>query len=97
MTTCYCRAFLKDAPIIILDESISNLDKPSEMQVFEALERLMIGRTTFIIAHRFSTVVQANRIVVVDHGRIVQEGTHVELLRSGNAGYSRLYQRHLSV
>ncbi len=74
-----------------------NLDKPSEMQVYEAVERLMDGRTTLIIAHRLSTVKQASRIVVLNHGRIVQEGTHGELLHTCNGVYSELYQRELAV
>jgi len=85
------RAFLKDAPILILDESTSNLDALSEHQVYEALERLMEKRTTIVIAHRISTVVRADKIVVLDRGRIVQEGTHQELLREVGGLYSRLY------
>ena len=67
------------------------------MQVYEALERLMGGRTTLIIAHRLSTVKQADRIVVLDHGRIVQEGTHGELLHTLLGVYSGMYQRELLV
>ena len=71
---------LKDPRILILDEATSSLDTESEQLVQEALERLMKGRTTFVIAHRLSTVVGANRIVVLDRGRIVDMGTHEELL-----------------
>ena len=70
------RALLKDAPILMLDEATSALDSVSEALVQEALEHLMQGRTTFIIAHRLSTVQHADRILVLDEGRIVQEGTH---------------------
>jgi ATP-binding cassette subfamily B protein len=85
------RAFLKDAPILILDESTSNLDAPSEQLVYEALERLMERRTTIIIAHRISTVARADKIVVFDRGRIVQEGNHERLLQEADGLYLRLY------
>lgn len=74
------RALLKDAPILILDEATSSLDTEAEMEVQEALENLMKGRTTLIIAHRLSTIRHADRIVVIDGGEIVEEGTHEELL-----------------
>jgi subfamily B ATP-binding cassette protein MsbA len=84
------RAILKDAPILILDEATSSLDTESEMEVQKALENLMKGRTTFVIAHRLSTIKYANRIVVLVSGKIVEEGTHDELLvRSGE--YKKLY------
>jgi subfamily B ATP-binding cassette protein MsbA len=86
------RAFLKDAPILVLDESTSNLDALSEQQVYEALERLMQQRTTIIIAHRISTIIRADKIVVMDHGRIVQEGSHAALLGDPNSLYARLYR-----
>ncbi len=73
------RAILKDAPILLLDEATSSLDSESEALVQEALERLMSGRTTFIIAHRLSTVQHADRILVLEDGRIIQSGTHGEL------------------
>jgi len=73
------RALLRDARILLLDEATSSLDSASEALVQEALERLMDGRTTFIIAHRLSTVQDADRIFVFDEGRIVQTGTHAEL------------------
>lgn len=84
------RALIKDAPILILDEATSALDNESERQVQTSLERLMAGRTTLVIAHRLSTVQKADRIVVLDQGRIVEQGTHAELLAEGRL-YATLY------
>jgi subfamily B ATP-binding cassette protein MsbA len=83
------RAFLKDAPILLLDEATSALDTESEAQVQVALERLMAGRTTIIIAHRLSTVRGADRIYVISNGQIVEEGDHGQLMGRGGL-YARL-------
>ncbi len=85
------RAILKDAPILILDEATSALDTESERLIQEALERLMVNRTTFVIAHRLSTIERAHRVLVLDQGRLLESGTHAELLARGGA-YAHLHQ-----
>ncbi len=87
---CIARAILKDAPILILDEATSALDTESEKMVQNALNNLMANRTTFVIAHRLSTVLHADKIVVIEHGEVVQAGTHDQLLESGGL-YKKLY------
>src|SRR5690606_21751630 len=83
------RAILRDAPILLLDEATSALDAESERLVQQALEKLMAGRTTLVIAHRLATVVRADRIIVLDKGRILASGTHQQLLAEGGL-YARL-------
>src|SRR5207249_928502 len=84
------RALLVDPPILILDEATSALDTESERLVQEAVDRLLAGRTVFVIAHRLSTVVHADLILVLDHGRIVERGAHAELIGRRGA-YFRLH------
>ncbi|OZI65973.1 ABC transporter ATP-binding protein [Bordetella genomosp. 1] len=87
------RAFLADAPILILDEATSSLDSESEMLIQQAMERLMEGRTTLVIAHRLSTVRALDRLLVMAHGRVIEEGTHAELVRRDQGLYRRLFER----
>lgn len=92
---CIARALLKNAPLLILDEATSALDTESEKMVQQALDNLMQNRTTFVIAHRLSTVLHADRIVVLEQGRIVESGSHADLL-SGSGLYSRLHSLQFS-
>ncbi len=87
------RAFLADAPILILDEATSSLDSESEVMIQEAMERLMEGRTTLVIAHRLSTVRALDRLLVFDKGKIVEEGDHDALIRLSGGIYRRLFER----
>lgn len=88
---CIARAILRSAPILILDEATSALDTESEAMVQKALANLMRNRTTFVIAHRLSTIMHADKILVLEEGRIVQSGSHQELLRQGGL-YQKLYE-----
>jgi subfamily B ATP-binding cassette protein MsbA len=85
------RALLKNPPILILDEATSNLDAESEQIIQKALSRLLSGRTTFVIAHRLSTVMNAHRILVIENGRIIESGRHVDLLQKSGV-YKKLYE-----
>jgi ATP-binding cassette subfamily B protein len=87
------RAFLADAPILILDEATSSLDSESEALIQEAMERLIVGRTAIVIAHRLSTVRMLDRILVFEQGRVVEEGTHDALVRRTEGTYKRLFER----
>ncbi len=87
------RAFLADAPVLILDEATSSLDSESEVQIQQAMERLMDGRTTLVIAHRLSTVRALDRLLVFDKGMIAEEGDHQALIRLNNGIYRRLFER----
>lgn len=87
------RAFLADARILILDEATSSLDSESEVLIQKAMERLMVGRTTLVIAHRLSTVRALDRLLVFDRGRIAEEGSHDQLIRLQGGIYRRLFER----
>jgi ATP-binding cassette subfamily B protein/subfamily B ATP-binding cassette protein MsbA len=90
------RAFLKDAPVLVLDEPTSALDARTESALLEALERLMEGRISFVIAHRLSTIRRATKILVIDEGRITESGTHAELLGADGL-YANLYRRQMDI
>ncbi|MGD0587147.1 MAG: ATP-binding cassette domain-containing protein, partial [Oryzomonas sp.] len=92
---CIARALLKNAPILILDEATSALDTESEQMVQKALDNLMVNRTTFVIAHRLSTVLHADTILVLEQGRIVESGSHEDLLKNSSL-YSRLHSLQFS-
>jgi len=85
------RALLKDAPVLILDEATSALDSESERAIQDALKEVMKGRTTLVIAHRLSTIENADQVIVLGEGKVIEQGTHEELLTTGKV-YARLYQ-----
>ena len=87
------RAFLSNARVLILDEATSSLDSESELLIQQAMDRLMVGRTTLVIAHRLSTVRALDRLLVFDDGQIVEEGTHAELVKLNGGIYRRLFER----
>ena len=90
------RAFLKDPEIIILDEATSALDNTTEMLVQSALDKLCKGRTTIVVAHRLSTIKSADEIMVVSSGKILEKGTHNELMENPNGAYHQLYNLQFS-
>ena len=83
---------MRNPQILILDEATSSLDSESEIQVQEALDKLMVSRTSIVIAHRLSTVKKADKMVVLENGKIVQIGTHDELIKIENGVYKYLYE-----
>ncbi|HEY7088848.1 MAG TPA: ABC transporter ATP-binding protein, partial [Tepidisphaeraceae bacterium] len=89
---CFTRAFLADPRIFMLDEATSAVDTATEMLVQRSLEKLLENRTTFIVAHRLSTIMKADCILVVDQGRIIERGTHRQLLNAGGR-YAHLYKQ----
>ena len=90
------RVLLKDPPIVIFDEATSNIDTETEVKIREALNELTAGRTTFIIAHRLSTLHDVDRILVLENGRLVEDGRHEELLSRGGV-YAGLYEAQFQV
>jgi ATP-binding cassette subfamily B protein len=91
----FARALYRDAPVVILDEATASIDSTTEARIQHALEELMKGRTALVIAHRLSTVRSADRILCFQHGRLVEQGRHEELLRLGGL-YARLHQLHFA-
>ena len=89
------RAIIRNPRILLLDEATSALDTESERAVKESLDRIMIGRTTLVIAHRLSTIQSAHNICVLDHGRIVEQGCHEELIKIKNGYYSSLIEKQM--
>jgi ATP-binding cassette subfamily B protein len=92
---CFARAMLADPRVVILDEATSSVDSVTEARVQQALLRLLAGRTSFVVAHRLSTIVHCDQVLVLDHGRIVERGRHAELVQRGGP-YARLYQEFVN-
>ncbi len=92
---CFARALLADPAILFLDEATASVDTLTEARIQRALAVLLAGRTSFIVAHRLSTIRHADQILVLDHGQIVQRGTHRQLLAAGGV-YAGLYRRFLA-
>ena len=90
------RAFLADAPILVLDEATSSLDSETEELIQNAMDRLMEGRTTIVVAHRFSTIRRMDRILVFEDGRIVEEGSHAELMAKKGGRFRALHAVQLA-
>jgi len=86
------RAILRDAPILILDEATSSLDSASEKMIQEAIDELMKNKTVIVVAHRLSTIRKMDRIVVIDDGQIVEEGSHQQLISQKNGKYKNLWE-----
>ena len=86
------RAILKDAPILVLDEATSSLDSQSEKFIQDALTPLMAGRTTIVVAHRLSTIMKMDQILVLENGQIIEQGQHEELLKAKQGAYQKLWQ-----
>ena len=91
---CFARAFLSDPRILILDEATSSVDTLTEARLQESLAKLLTGKTSFIVAHRLSTIRKADQVLVMDHGQIVERGTHPELLTLDGV-YANLYRQFI--
>ena len=97
LLVAFARALLADPRILILDEATSSVDTETERQIQEALERLIAGRTVFAIAHRLSTLRRASRLLVIADGRLVESGTHEELVAKPEGKYRRLYEMQVEL
>ena len=86
------RAILRNAPILVLDEATSSLDSESEMYIQDALDKLMKNKTVIVIAHRLSTIMRMDRIIVIDEGKIIEDGKHRELIEKEGGLYKRLWE-----
>jgi ATP-binding cassette, subfamily B, bacterial len=91
---CFTRAMLNDPRILLLDEATSALDRATELRLQRALERLLRGRTSFVVAHRLSTIQQADQVLVIEAGRVIERGTHTSLLARPSGRYRDLYKQY---